>query len=227
MLKALLRALVRAGVSPFAESGLDETFGFAISARSVRTGEVMAQAQLDDNGAESAGTIAVTIIGEQATNGDTQGLVVSNGGVQEGDGGSGGKGGEDLGEGDAGVVIDGDVKVLPAAVKLAAAASIGTNHNAGEASQLLNIEVEQIARGSVLITDQRRSRLQIAHAVQTQAAKNATDGSAAQASSLGNVEAGEALAPQLFHALRQRLPGTTWRTMRSGREIMQTRPPSC
>jgi hypothetical protein len=35
------------------------------------------------------------------------------------------------------VVINSDMKVLPAAVQLAAAASIGTNHDAGEASQLL------------------------------------------------------------------------------------------
>jgi hypothetical protein len=36
------------------------------------------------------------------------------------------------------------------------------------------------------------------------------------------VKAGEALAPQLFNALRQRLPGPTWRTMRSRGVIVQT-----
>src|SRR5436305_8530904 len=75
----------------------------------------------------------------------------------------------------------------------------------------------------MLIADQGHSRLQIAHAVQAQTAENAADGSTAQARGLGNVEAGEALAPQLFHALRQRLPGTTWRTMRTRRAIVQTR----
>src|SRR6266853_1022411 len=75
----------------------------------------------------------------------------------------------------------------------------------------------------MLIADQRHSRLQIAHAVQAQTAENAADGSTAQARGLGNVEAGEALAPQLFNALRQRLPGTTWRTMRTRRAVVQTR----
>ena len=74
----------------------------------------------------------------------------------------------------------------------------------------------------MLITDQGHSRLQIAHAVQTQAAENAADGSAAQARGLGNVEAGEALAPPLFDALRQRLPAATWRTMRTRGTILQT-----
>jgi hypothetical protein len=36
------------------------------------------------------------------------------------------------------------------------------------------------------------------------------------------VKAGEALAPQLFDALCQRFPGTTWRTMRSRGVIVQT-----
>ncbi len=120
------------------------------------------------------------------------------------------------------MVIDSDMDVLPSAVMFATAASIGTRNNAGEASQLLNIEVKQIARRSMLIANQGYSRLQIAHAVQTEAAENATDGSTAQASGLGNVEAGETLAPQLFDVLRQRLPGTTWRAMRSRGVIVQT-----
>ena len=123
MLMALLRVLVRTGVSPFAQSGLDESFGFAVGARSVRTGEVMAQAQLHHGGVESAGTIAVTVVGEQAANGDAQGGVVSNRGAQEGDRGSRREVGQDLGEGNAGVVINGDMNVLPSAVQLAPAAS--------------------------------------------------------------------------------------------------------
>jgi hypothetical protein len=113
----------------------------------------------------------VTVVGEQATDGDTQGGVVSHRSAQEGDGRSGGEIGQDLGEGNAGVVINGDIKVLSSAVQLAAVASIGTNHHAREASQLLDIEVEEIARSRVLVANQRHSRLQIAHSVRTQAGR--------------------------------------------------------
>ena len=222
MLMALLRVLIRAGVSPFAKSSLDKSFGFTVGARGVGTGEVMAQAELNYSRVKSVGAIAVTVVGEQATNGDAQGGVVSNRGAQEGDSASGGEVGQDLSEGNTGVIIDSDMDVFPSAVMFATAASIGTRNNAGEASQLLNIEVEQIARRSMLIANQRYSRLQIAPAVQTQAAENAADRSTAQASGLSNVEAGEALAPQLFDALRQRLPGATWRAMRSRGVIVQT-----
>jgi len=222
---ALLGVLIEAGVGPFAKSGLDKSFGFAVGARGVRTGEVMAQAEFNNSCVESVGTIAVAVVGEQATNGDAQSGVVSNGGAQEGDCASGGEVGQDLSEGNTGVVIDSDMNILPSTVMFTSATSIGTRNNAGEASQLLNIEVEQIARRSMLIANQRYSRLQIAHAVQTEAAENAADGSTAQASSLGNVEAGEALAPQLFDVLRQRLPGTTWRAMRTRSTIVQTRRP--
>jgi hypothetical protein len=220
---ALLGVLIQAGIGPFAKSGLDKTFGFTVGARGVGTGEVVAQAELNNSGVESVGAVAVTIVGEQATNGDAQSGVVSNRGAQEGDSASGGEVRQDLSEGNTGVVITSDMDILPSAVMFASVASIGTRNNAGESSQLLNIEVKQIARRSMLIANQGYSGLQIAHAVQTETAENATDGSTAQASSLGNVEAGETLAPQLFDVLRQRLPGTTWRAMRSRGVIVQTR----
>ena len=176
---ALLGVLIQAGIGPFAKSGLDKSFGFTVGARGVGTGEVMAQAELNNSRVESVGAIAVTVVGEQATDRDAESGVVSNRGAQEGDSASGSEVGQDLSEGNTGVVIDSDMNVLPSAMMFASAASIGTRNNAGEASQLLNIEVQQIARGSMLIANQGHSRLQIAHAVQTEAAENAADGSTA------------------------------------------------
>src|SRR6267142_6321076 len=69
---ALLGVLIETGIGPFAESGLDKSFGFTVGARGVRTGEVMAQAELNHRCVESMGAIAVTVVGEQATNGDAQ-----------------------------------------------------------------------------------------------------------------------------------------------------------
>jgi len=176
---ALLGVLIKTGIDPFAKSSLDKSFGFTVGARGVGTGEVMAQAELNHSRVKSVGAIAMTVIGKQATNGDAQSGVVSNRAAQEGDSASGVEVGQDLSEGNTGVVIDSNMNVFPSTVMFTSATSIGTRNNFGEASQLLNIQMKQIARGSMLIANQRDSRLQIAHAVQTEAAKNATDGSTA------------------------------------------------
>src|SRR3954452_12178982 len=149
------------------------------------------------------GTVTVTVIGKQAANGNAQAGVISHCGTQESDSASSVKVGQNLNKSDARVVIDSDMNIFPATMKLTAAAPIGTRNHAGEASQLLNIEVQQIAGSSMLITDQRYGRLQITHAVQTETAENTAHGSAAQTGGLGNVIAGEALSPQLFDALLQ------------------------
>jgi hypothetical protein len=192
---------------------LNETFGFAIGARGVGAGKVMAQAQLHPGSVESMGTVTVTVIGQQAANGNAQAGVISHCGTQESDSASSVKVGQNLCESNTGVVIDGDMKVFPATMQLTAAAAIGTRNHAGEASQLLNIEVQQIARSGMFIANQRYSRFQIPHAVQAEPAENTAHGSAAQAGGLGYMKAGEALSPQLFDALRQRFPGATRGTM--------------
>jgi hypothetical protein len=92
---------------------------------------------------------------------------------------------------------------------LATTAAVGTNLDFGKAAQLLDIEVKQIARSGMLITLDGNGRLQIAHAVQAKAAENAAHSGPAQTGELGNVKAGEALSPQLFHALCQRFSGAT------------------
>jgi hypothetical protein len=125
---ALLGVLIQAGIGPFAESGLDKSFGFTVGARGVGTGEVMAQAELNNGGVESVGAIAVTVVGEQATNGDAQSGVVSNRGAQEGNSASGSEVRQDLSEGNTGVIIDSDMDILPSAMMFAAAASIGTRN---------------------------------------------------------------------------------------------------
>jgi hypothetical protein len=121
------------------------------------------------------------------------------------------------------MVVDGNVQVLPAGVVFAAAATVGTILDVGEAAQLLDIEVQQIAWSSMLITNDGDGRLEITHTIQAQAAQNATYGRATQAGGLGNVNAREALAPQLFDTLCQRFPGATGTVIGAGRTILQTR----
>src|SRR6266481_1701105 len=61
---------VVADISPLAQSGLDEAFGLAVGAGSVRAGEAMADAKFFAGGAKAMGAIARSVIGEQAANGN-------------------------------------------------------------------------------------------------------------------------------------------------------------
>ena len=95
---------------------MDEAFGFAVGARSVGAGKVMPKAELQTSLAESARAVAVAVIGEQPTDANAQSGVIGDCGAQESDRRSAGEVRQDLGEGDAGVIVNGDVQVLPAAM---------------------------------------------------------------------------------------------------------------
>src|SRR5438874_13621940 len=61
----LLGVLIGAGIDPFAEGGLDEAFGFAVGARCVGAGKVMANAELQAGLVESARAVAMAVIGDR------------------------------------------------------------------------------------------------------------------------------------------------------------------
>src|SRR5713226_5350953 len=103
-----------ANVGPLAQGGLDEAFCLAVGARRVRAGEAVLDAELEASSAEVAGAIAGAVVGEQSANGDAVLGVEGDSGVQEGDGGFALLVGQHAGEGEAGVIVDGDVQSLPA-----------------------------------------------------------------------------------------------------------------
>jgi hypothetical protein len=78
---AMLGSWINTGVSPFAQSGLDEAFGFAIGTRGIGASETMAQAESENGAAEGMGAIAVAIIGKQAADVNSQTGVVGEAGV--------------------------------------------------------------------------------------------------------------------------------------------------
>src|SRR5689334_7736941 len=123
--RASLGVVVGAAVGPFAQGSLDEAFGFAVGAWSVGASETLANVELLAEAAKAARAIAGTVIGEQAGDGDAEAGIVVDGGLQEGGGGRGLLIGKDLGEGDARVIVDGDMHVLPAGAMDAAATVAG------------------------------------------------------------------------------------------------------
>src|SRR5882724_12292902 len=141
LLISFIRVEVVANVSPLAQGGLDEAFGLAVGARRVRAGEAVLDGELEASGAEVAGAIAGAVVGEQSANEDAVLGVEGDGGVQEGDGGFALLVGQHAGEGEAGVIVDGDVQSLAAGkLRAAAATAIATNGNLLIAGHALDVE---------------------------------------------------------------------------------------
>ena len=101
-------------VSPFAQSSLDEAFGFAVGLGRVRTGAAVFEAHLRTSLAKVVGAVAAAVIGEQGADADAVAGEKVNRVFEEGDGGGSFLVGQDLSEGETGVVIDGDVQGFPA-----------------------------------------------------------------------------------------------------------------
>jgi YD repeat-containing protein len=115
MLIAFLGVVPMANVGPFAEHGLDEAFGFAVGAGSIGTSEAVANAELGAVVAKLVRAIATTVVGQQAANTNAVLGIKSDGVLEESDGGGGLLIGQQLGKGEPGVIIDGDMESLPAA----------------------------------------------------------------------------------------------------------------
>jgi hypothetical protein len=101
------------GIGPFAQRGLDEALGLAIGLWSVGPGEAMFEAEGGDGVTQGVGAIAGAVVGVNALSFDAVLLEKGQGGMEEGDGAVGGFVGEELGEGEAGMIVDGDVEVFP------------------------------------------------------------------------------------------------------------------
>ncbi len=148
----------------------------------------MADAETTASIAEEARAIARAVVGEQTTNGDAEGAVVTDRGVEESHRGVAAFIGQDLREGEAGVVVNSDMHELPASAATGPRAISGNAMTgAEEAAELLDVEMQQIAGGGMFVAAQGPSRFEIADTVQAGAAQDAADGSGREADSLGCV----------------------------------------
>jgi len=215
---------VVANVGPLAQGGLDETFGLAVGARSVGTGEAVLDAELEAGSAEVLGAIAGAVVGEQAADGDAVLGVEGNGGAQEGDGGFGLLVGQHAGEGEAGVIIDGDVQSLPAGeLRASAATAVAADGDLLIAAHALDVEMKQIAGRGMFITHDGRSGMEMAPAVEMSPLKNAADGGGAEMGGLGDLIGGAEFAAQGNDLSDQLRRGSAWAMERSRGTIPQAR----
>ena len=197
MLISFVRVEVVANVGPLAQGSLNETFGLAVGAGSVRAGEAVLDAELEAGDAKVAGAVAGAVVGEQAANGDAVLGIEGDGGVQESDGGLALLVGQHAGEGEAGVIVDGDVQSLPAGeLRAAAATAIATNGDLLIAGHALDVEMQQIAGSGMLVAHDGWSGMQMAPAVQLSPPQDAADGGGTEAGGLRDVIGGTQLATQ-------------------------------
>jgi len=115
-------------VSPLAQCGLDEVLGLAVGLGRVRLGTTVTKVELEAGRAEAMGAIAAAVVGEQDADANAVRGKEGQRVVQEGDGGGGLLIGQELGEGEAGVVVDGDMKGFEATVPAQAAETAFAAH---------------------------------------------------------------------------------------------------
>ena len=95
--------------------------------------------------------------------------------------------GQDGGEGDPRVVVDGDVQILVAgAARLFRAVAMHAMAGLDDPGQALDIKMDEAARVLMLITNHRGRRVERAQTVEPGAAQNAAHRGPAQAQSVGN-----------------------------------------
>lgn len=178
---ALAFGAVEAGVGPFVEEGVVEAFDLAVGLGSVGASAGVADAVGVEDGLEGVGAVAEGVVGEDSSGGDA---VV--GGEGDGSGHEPGGGGaafvsEDLGVGEAGVVVDGRVDVGVADV-LAVPAGGGppkflVSAAFGDSPEFLDVDVDEIPGSLVLVAADRApgGAIQPVEAVQAVAREDLVD----------------------------------------------------
>lgn len=219
---AMNARLITTRVSPLPGDGLNEAFGFAVGLRAVWFSEAMLNAELSAGGGEVLGAVSGAAIGEEALDCDVvEGVEVD--GLLEGiEDALDLLVWEEAGEGQTGMVIDGDVKAFDAGTRVAnGPIAGGTNAWATEAAQLLDVEVEELAWVSALVTEHRRWRLKSGETVEAVAPQDPRDGGLGDSDHGEDLGVGAALATQGNDVRLQFGFGSARLTMRNRRLVVE------
>src|SRR5215207_3730663 len=148
---------IRETVGPLAKERFDQRLGLAVGLRTTRSRVAPLDPELDTGIAPGKGAIAVAVVGEDALDDDTSLCVPTDGPAQEGDAVGRALAREQLRVGEARVVVDCQVQVLPAGVTTAVA-DVGAEDTLAdrpEAAQALDVDVHELARPLPLVADDR------------------------------------------------------------------------
>src|SRR3954466_14746282 len=166
------------GVGPFAQRGLDEALGLAVCLGRIGLGPDVLEAVLAAGFADGVWAIAGAVGGHDPCDGDAEARIGGKGGFEEGDGAFLALVGQDPGEGDAGGVIEGDMDELPAGAAGPALPAVGGDTVALtlEAAELLDVDVDELARLRALVAANRLGRLERRETVEAKPLEDAADG---------------------------------------------------
>jgi len=212
--------VIRTGIGPLAGDGLDEALGLAVGLRAIGFGEEMCEAEFMAGGSEDFGAIGGAAIGEELLDGEAVSGVEAKGQVQSVEDALGAFVREETSEGEAGVIIDGDVETFDAGAWVAEGAITGGAHaGAMEAPELLDVEVEEFAgRGAFVAPRPRFGRIERGEPTEVMTAQDAGESGLGDRENHHDLSVGASLAAQsedLGFELRSGLAGLMMRHRRT------------
>ena len=177
---------------------MDEAFGLAVGLRAIGFGEEMFEAELVAGGGEEFEAIGWAAIGEELLDGDAVSGVEAESLVQSVENAGGAFVRKETSEGEAGVVVDGDVETFDAGAWVAEGAIPGGAHAwAMKAAELLDVEVEEFAgRGAFVAQRWRFGRIEKREAIEVMAAQDAGESGLGDWEDHSDLSVGASLAAQ-------------------------------
>jgi hypothetical protein len=222
---AMVAGLIGTSVGPFPRDGLNEAFRFAVGLRSVRFGEEMFEAELIAGCGEVFGAIGGAAIGEDALDSDAMRFVEVDGLAESVEDMGDFFIRQEAGEGEAAMIIHGDVEALDAGARVAhGAIAGGPDAGACEAAQFLDVEVKELAGMSALVAQNRRLwRFESGEAMQAVAAQDARDGGFGDVKPREDLGVGAALASQGQDVGFEPGAGLAWLKQRDRGTVLELR----
>ena len=194
---AMSRAEKGRTVGPLPQHSANEPLRFAVGPGRVGPSAAVDEAVRLGGGAEHMRSVAGAVIGQDALHTDSAPPKPVHGPAQEGGHGRPLLVVEHLGIGHARAVVDTDVHELPAnAARLPVAVAGDPMAHAPDAPELLDVQMQQLARSAPFVSHQRRPLGEGLQAGQAELAQRAGDGGAADLHDLGDLRPGPAELPQ-------------------------------
>ena len=147
---------VGAAVGPAAQQGLDEALGLAVGARRVGPGTQVAQPKLLAMHSPGARAVGGAVVGHHLLDGDPLRREPAQRPLEEGERVGPAVAQQHLDVGETGVIVDGDVHVLPAGARAALhTVTQDALAHVPEAAELLGVDVQQLPRSLALVAHHR------------------------------------------------------------------------
>jgi hypothetical protein len=217
-------------VGPLAQTSLDEALGLAVGLGRIGFGPDVFEAEPLAEPAEGKRFVAGAVVGHHPLDLDAEAFVVGQSSLEEGVGTAFLLVGHDLGEGDARVIVDGDMDKLPAEpfapcspIALSSAIAGDAVANAIDPAELLDVDVDHLARMLALVAASRFARLQCTDLVEPEPPQDTADRCWRQVQIGGDLLAGVALAAKSLNPPNKRFRGRPAKAMRSRAAIVQSR----